>query len=142
MTAYPSIDDLVPHRRSMRLLDEVVEFDGDSKTIVCGSLVRSSPMARGDCVRAVVALEYMAQAAAACTGMLDRGSDAPGAARGFLVGVPSMTLETESFAMGEALRVSATRLSAAGDTASFQCTVARRGAVVASARLLVVKESN
>ena len=76
MTAFPAIAEVLPHSAPMILLEEIVACGGAS--IRCRATIRSDSMfvAAGR-VRAIVSLEYMAQAVAAFAGMRGRTIGAP-----------------------------------------------------------------
>jgi predicted hotdog family 3-hydroxylacyl-ACP dehydratase len=132
------IDELIPHRPPMRLIDAVAGFDRETQSVVCTATLRPSPVLTGGDARAVIALELMAQSAAACTGLLDGGDGEP--ARGFLVAVPALELTVERLALGDELEIHARRVSVSGASASFECAVSRGGEPVATGRLTVLKE--
>jgi predicted hotdog family 3-hydroxylacyl-ACP dehydratase len=87
-------------------------------------------------VRALVALEYMGQAAAACAGMAARAGGRRPAA-GLLLGTRELTLSVSHFAAGDVLSVDAERLVQEGGLASFRCEVRRGEERVAGAVLTV-----
>lgn len=127
------LDRLIPHRGRMSLLDEVERFADDG--VVCRATVAAdSPFLDGGAVAAVVALEYMAQAAAVWSGLtLEREGRAPRG--GFLVSVPAMSLRVDALAPGDRLLVHARNLYRGADSAAFACAVERGGATIAEATL-------
>jgi predicted hotdog family 3-hydroxylacyl-ACP dehydratase len=88
-------------------------------------------------VPAWVALEWMAQCAAAHGGLAARASGSP-PAQGMLVGARRLALARPSFELGETLRVTARSAGAAGALVSFECEVRDQGIVVASGSISVV----
>jgi predicted hotdog family 3-hydroxylacyl-ACP dehydratase len=88
-------------------------------------------------VPAWVALEWMAQCAAAHGGLAALARGAP-PAQGMLVGARRLALARRSFAFGETLRVTARSAGAAGALVSFECEVRDERDVVASAAISVV----
>lgn len=64
MTEFPPIEELLPHQPPMRLLDEVVAADAQGLWATV-ELRPDSPFVVNGRVRTLVALEYLAQAAAA-----------------------------------------------------------------------------
>jgi predicted hotdog family 3-hydroxylacyl-ACP dehydratase len=128
-----SIEDVIPHRAPMSLLGGVEHFAASA--VVCWATIGDdSPFLREGRVHAVVALEYMAQAAAVWTG-LTLVSEGKAPRSGFLVSVPSMTLHVEHLAVGDRLTVHAAKVYRGSDSGSFTCSVERRGEVVAQATL-------
>ena len=105
------IEELIPHSGKMRLLDEVLSFDG--QTIRVGLRVRDDGLFNDEAfdgrVPAWVGLEYMAQAVAAHSGvaLLVSGEKKR---NGFLLGTRSYESNVDSFAPGAALVVTAQQL--------------------------------
>ncbi len=135
MTGLPPLRQLVPHAPPMLLLDELVEWaPGRARCAV--RLRPDSPFMEDGRVRALVSLEYMAQAAAACAGMEARGGE--GAARGgLLLGTRELSLAVAHFRAGDELMVEAERVSADEQVTSFRCQVHRGQELVARAVLSV-----
>jgi predicted hotdog family 3-hydroxylacyl-ACP dehydratase len=119
----------------MLLLDEVVAFDGETAT--CGVVIRSDALFVEDGrIPAWVALEYCAQCVAAFAGLREHGSG--GKPRpGLLVAARDLTLDLDSFAVGDALLVDARLTFGELRVGRFECQVRRAGAVVAKASLSV-----
>jgi len=131
--SFPPIEELVPHRRPMSLLRSVRRFDPSG--VVCDAVIPDdSPFLRDGRIHAVVALEYMAQAAAVWTGLVLR-SESKAQRGGFLVSVTSMRLHASHFAVGDELSVRAVQRYRGSDSAAFECSVELRGQEVASATL-------
>lgn len=133
--SFPAIQELLPHRPPMLLLDAVVAFDDES--VECEVEVReSSTFFEPGGVPAWVALEYCAQAIAAYAGL--KAHTAGGQPRiGLLVAARELTLQTEVFQAGERLRIRARRDFGEERVGRFACEVWRDGAVVANASLSV-----
>lgn len=131
MSAFPPLEELVPHRPPMVLLDELVAWrPGWARCAV--RLHPGSPFMEGGRVRAVVALEYMAQAIAACAGMEARQSGRrPGS--GFLVGARDLELSVAHLSAGDALEVEVEHLQGDERLASYRCRVRRGQEPVAAA---------
>ena len=83
------------------------------------------------------AIEFMAQAAAALAGCIDKERDPSQPARpGLLLGTRRLDLRTDSFAAGRTYSVNVISAFWDDETASFECTVVDdSGAVVAEAAL-------
>ncbi|HET9598486.1 MAG TPA: 3-hydroxylacyl-ACP dehydratase [Anaeromyxobacteraceae bacterium] len=135
MSGLPPIASVVPHSGRMLLLDEVVAFDGSR--VVCRVRLRpGSTFMEAGRVRAIVALEYMAQAVAAFAGL--RARAAGEAVRvGFLLGTRELRLEVEGFQAGDELVVEATHVWGDEELGSFDCAVRQAERQVASATLNV-----
>ena len=130
--------ELLPHRPPRVLIDEIVDFDAESRTIVAAVDVREEW--RGNWV----AIEYMAQTAAALVGQFDRMGNAAAPARpGFLLGTRRLTLDVAAFETGRRYLVTATNDFADNETASFDCKMAdSEGRVVASAHITAYRPSD
>ena len=104
----PPVEEVVPHRGEMLLLDRVLAHDGQSTT--AGVAVGSSGwLERGDGrPPSWLALEYMAQCVAAHEGMLALAEGRP-LPLGFLVAAHELRLDAPHFTAGERLRVWARR---------------------------------
>ena len=126
------LDDVLPHRKPMVLIDEIVAFDA-----AAGSLTAAVTATREWCEN-WTAIEFMAQTAAALAGKVDRLGGYEGPARpGFLLGTRRLDLDLDRFEVGARYLVTATCAFSDAETASFECVVtqARDGAVVAKATL-------
>jgi predicted hotdog family 3-hydroxylacyl-ACP dehydratase len=136
VSALPAIAELLPHRPPMLLVDELLECSpGRARAAV--RLRADSPFMEAGRVRALVAIEYMGQTAAACAGLLARTSGgAPSV--GLLLGTRELSLEVEHFHAGDTLTVEAERVAADERISSFRCQVRRGDALVAAAVLNVL----
>lgn len=106
---FPAIEELMPHRGTVVLLDEILRHDSES-TDVRISISKQRWQKRADgSVAGSLAIEYMAQCVAAHEGLLalDEGRPPP---TGFLVGVTGLRLEVASFAAGADLVVRSRRV--------------------------------
>lgn len=132
---HPTLAELLPHQRPMLLLDELVDSDDTSATTRV-VLRPDSMFVRAGWIHSIVALEYMAQCAAAYAGLRRRIGGAPPQA-GYLVGTPAMEVDVESFQVGDELTVLARYDSGTQELQSFACSVSLRGREVARARISV-----
>ena len=126
-----SLAEILPHRPPMVLIDEVVDFDEASRSLVAAVTVRERWCGNW------VAIEYMAQAAAALAGLFDRLQDPTRPARpGFLLGTRRLALEIPAFEVGRRYLVRAVNEFADDEAASFSCTMTDEdGSPVATAIL-------
>ena len=100
------VNDLVPHRPPMSLLDEVLSCS--EQVVRCAVTIRTDDLfVEEGSVDAVLALEYMAQCAAVYGGLQRRAEGLP-VKVGFLVGCPQMTLSRARFDVGTRLIVEST----------------------------------
>lgn len=135
MTGLPPLAEVVPQRPPMILLDALLEWaPGRARCAV--RLGPDSPFMEKGRVRAVVALEYMAQAAAACAGMEARQAGLePG--EGLLLGSRDLELRVGHFSAGDALEVLVEREAGDERLVSFRCRVRRGEENVAAAVLTI-----
>jgi predicted hotdog family 3-hydroxylacyl-ACP dehydratase len=132
----PALEQLLPHRAPMCLLDRVRRFDPPG--VVCELVVRDDSLfVRDGRVEGVIALEYMAQAAGVCTALTLRSEGKP-VPMGYLVSVPKMDLHVVGFSVGDALEVRAAPVYKGTSAGAFDCEVRRGGETVASATLMVL----
>lgn len=124
------LEDVLPHRPPMVLLDEIVSVDEEDRSLVARATIRKEWSENW------AAIELMAQAAAALAGVSDRISGSTLPARiGFLLGTRRMKLHVPSFEVGKAYEVTAKDVFSDAESASFECTVRDGGTVVAEAVL-------
>lgn len=101
------VESLIPHRDRMKLLDAVLDADGDSATTEC-RVTEGWPLREGDGVNALVLIEAVAQTSAvsiAWKEYLDSG--AVGGGKGWLVGIKSAVFHAETLPLGSRLVVRA-----------------------------------
>jgi predicted hotdog family 3-hydroxylacyl-ACP dehydratase len=135
MSALPPIAELVPHTGRMRLIDELLAFDG-SRAACRVTLRPDSPFVEAGEIEGLVAIEYMAQAVAAFAGMKARSAGEP-VRIGFLLGTRELVLHADRFAAGDELRLEVAHVWGEDQLGVFECTVSRGGVLVASATLNV-----
>jgi predicted hotdog family 3-hydroxylacyl-ACP dehydratase len=103
--SYLPIEEYLPHRGRMVLLDRVLE--AGTGRIVCAVTVREdSPFCRDGKAPAYVGIEYMAQAAGALVGWESRERGEP-VKTGFLVSAREYASRVECFPAGATLAVEA-----------------------------------
>ena len=137
MTPIP-LDELLPHRPPMVLIDAVESFDAEARRLVARVTIGENQLFfDGKGVPNWVAIEYMAQTAAALVGYYDRHV-APGqpARPGLLLGTRKLDLKLERFEAGRKYRISAENAFSDSDAASFVCSIEDdSGATVATANI-------
>ena len=138
MTTSVPLEELLPHRPPMVLIDAVESFDAATKRLVArGTIGPDQLFCTSDGVPNWVAIEYMAQAAAALVGFYDKVT-APGApARpGLLLGTRRLDLKLDRFEMGKTYYISAENVFSDDEAASFICSIQdAAGDTVATATL-------
>ena len=133
-----SLEDLLPHRPPMVLIDEVESFDFEKKRLVARVTITEKQLfytAGG--VPNWVAIEYMAQAAAALVGYHDKhlAPDLP-VRPGLMLGTRKLDLKLARFAAGKTYRIVAENVFNDADAASFACSIEdEAGETVATANL-------
>jgi predicted hotdog family 3-hydroxylacyl-ACP dehydratase len=142
MNAFPPIEDLIPHRAGMRLIDRVLAAEGElvrsEVTIRAGHLFFQA----GRGVPAYVGFELMAQTISAYDGLRRRRDGKPPAI-GFLLGCRRYATTREFFVEGETLSIEATSLLGEEGMASFECRIAdAAGAELANAAINVYRPAD
>lgn len=99
------IEQVIPHRGAMRLIDRVLEWSEPDITVAL-TVPLDGPFHETGGVPAWVGIEYMAQAIGAWSGCRARSHGKPPRI-GFLLGTRRYTAEVGYFAPGAALRVRA-----------------------------------
>ncbi|MGN0851811.1 MAG: hypothetical protein ACI4Q3_00370 [Kiritimatiellia bacterium] len=134
-----ALTDLLPHRPPMILIDGVRRFDAAAKTLTAYVTIdeRQLFFVAGEGVPNWVAIEYMAQTAAALTGYWDKSRAPDRLARpGLLLGTRKLELKLERFEQGRTYEITAVNAFSDADAAAFECTIAAAdGTVVATAVL-------
>ncbi|MGN0854482.1 MAG: hypothetical protein ACI4R9_03060 [Kiritimatiellia bacterium] len=124
------LDDVLPHRKPMVLIDEIVSCDPAAGTLTAAVTVR-----REWCEN-WAAIEFMAQTAAALVGAADRAEGCTGPARpGFLLGTRRLDLDVARFDVGARYLITAVCVFSDATAASFDCAITRDGRTVAKALL-------
>lgn len=118
------IEEVIKHRKPMRLVDELISFDEDS---ACVSVTISNEsefyQAQQQGVPSYIGIEYMAQCIAAKAGANELASGGK-LKLGFLLGTRKYQPNVAYFPCGKTLQVTATRLME--DTAGlsvFECVI-------------------
>lgn len=121
MSDFAALADYLPHDPPMVLLDSVIaKHDGE---VTCALQIREgAPFVDAGRVRAVVALEYMAQAAGVYAGIESRAQREP-IRWGFLIGCSELVLTTDAFVVGTQLIVAAKRVWGDARLGQFDCWV-------------------
>lgn len=130
----PLIEDVVPHRGRMLLLDRVVSWSGESAA--CVLTVQDDPLfCRDGVVGAWVGIEYMAQTVAALIGLKALAKGLP-VKVGLLLGTRRFASEVAGFVPGESLEVRASQvLQGENGLAAFECGIFKQGKVIAEATI-------
>jgi predicted hotdog family 3-hydroxylacyl-ACP dehydratase len=85
------IDGLLPHRRPMRLVDEILEAD-ETRAVTCSVVQSNWPLVSGGAVDAMIIVELVAQTSGISNGLERTRTHGAGADRkGWLVGIKTAT---------------------------------------------------
>ena len=125
-----TLEELLPHRPPMILIDSIESVDLAAKTLVSKVTIKE------EWSMSVVAIEFMAQTAAALAGYADKLNGVKNARLGFLLGTRKMTLNLDKFEVGKDYYTTAINVFGDEVAGSFDCAVRDAdGNVVASAIL-------
>lgn len=117
-----TIDEVVPHKATMSLLDELVD-NGDDWIKTKLTITPNSVFVTEKGVPSWIGIEYMAQSVAAFAG-LRRRLDGKEAIIGFLVGMRKYTCSHSYFPVGAELTVTAkSDFESDNGLGAFQCTI-------------------
>ena len=112
------LEEILPHRPPMVLIDRVTAFDLSARTLTASVCVKEEW--RGNWV----AIEYMAQTAAALVGLVDKAENRPNVGRpGFLLGTRSLKLAIPEFEVGKTYAVQVHTEFEDDASASFSCVI-------------------
>ena len=134
MTTFRPIEDYLPHRPPMLLIDELVEVS-DVRAVVRATIKPDCVFARDGIVHPAAMIEFMAQCCAIMSTV--RPSD-KGPRLGFMISCREVDLWVDSFAVGDKLELTADKIHGQEPLAVFGCTVVRDGAVCATMQLSAV----
>jgi predicted hotdog family 3-hydroxylacyl-ACP dehydratase len=95
------LEDLIPHRGRMKLVEEIVEID-DDHCVTRARVSESWPLAEEGQVSAIALIEVVAQTASAAAGWKHRDDGRLGG-RGYLVGIKRACWSTPSVPVGTVL---------------------------------------
>ncbi len=133
----PRAADVVPHAPPILALDELIAWEPgriEARAVV----QETDPFVRDGAADAVAALEYMAQAVAACLGC-EAYYAGEGVRVGMVVACREMTLERASFPVGSELLLEARRVRGDADLSHFETTARdESGEVVARATMTLI----
>lgn len=135
-----SLEELLPHRPPMVLIDAVESFDPEQKTLTARVAITPKQIfyfGERDGVPNWVAIEYMAQTSAALAGCYDKHVNPDQPARpGLLLGTRKLDLKLARFEAGRIYHVTASNAFWDADAAAFECSIRdEAGEVVATATL-------
>ncbi|HOU54595.1 MAG TPA: hypothetical protein PLQ97_11760 [Myxococcota bacterium] len=135
----PPIEDLLPHRGPMRLIDRVVAWEPDR--VACRAVVRpDNPFLRDGRLEAVAHMELIAQAAAAHITLAD---PLRRPIRGYLVAARDLVLAREAeVLLGTTLEVFVQEVARLGAFASYEGRVTLGDQVMAQGNVKVYRRED
>jgi predicted hotdog family 3-hydroxylacyl-ACP dehydratase len=136
-TLFPPVEDIVPHRGTMLLLDVVIACEDESLTAEARVHSDAWYADADGAMPAWIGIELMAQAIAAHVGLLSMRGGSP-ARPGVLLGSRRYEAHTPAFARGARLRIDVKELLR-GDEGhgAYECVIQHDGVVVAEAVIKV-----
>lgn len=138
MSRYPAIDQLIPHRPPMMLIDEVVDEVEEGLIAVTRPDPRAWYADADGSMPAWIGIELMAQSISAWAGLQAWKEGMP-PRRGFLVGTREYTSTSASFPAGKALFIEVRKVfSEPQGLAAFNCAIRDDTATLAEAIIKVI----
>ena len=136
---YPPMEQLLPHRHPMILIDRLVNTDG-KETICEVTIAPHSPFAEAAGVPAFVGIEFMAQAVAAHGGYLSYQAGEP-ISIGLLMGTRCLESHCQVFELGQTLWIHVRHIWGKHELMRFRCHIshAATGQLLQQAELNVFK---
>jgi predicted hotdog family 3-hydroxylacyl-ACP dehydratase len=136
---YPPIEQLVPHKPPMILIDRLIDATEMASTCEV-TITPQTLFIESAGVPAFVGLEYMAQAVAAYGGYKAYLAGQP-IGHGFLLGTPQFKTDCQFFRCGQTLQIQVTHVWGDHELTQFQCTIqdALAGTLLQRAELTVFK---
>ena len=131
---YPPLQDFLPHRPPMLLIDELVHCDEEQVTVTV-TVRAGTPFVSDGRVPAMISLEYFAQSVAALYAYLHRAQ--PGQGEGKLLGTRELELAVDYFHVGDHLTITGHETWRDEHLAQFRCELHRAGVRLAAASISV-----
>ncbi|MEI7614070.1 MAG: hotdog family protein [Betaproteobacteria bacterium] len=143
MTEFPPIEELIPHRGSMLLLDRVVEFDGEKAVAEYRPLRDAWYADANGNMPAWIGIELMAQTVAVHV-TLSKKRDGILPKMGVLLGTRSFCSSLASFDTGRVLRIRVTMVlqDTVSGLGAYQCSIELDDIPLAMAVLKVYEPEN
>lgn len=137
-----TVDELVPHKATMSLLDEALEAD-DEHAQAAVRIAEDTLLydARLGGVPASIGIEYMAQTIAMFAGAQARRLG-QGPAVGFLLGSRRYVAHVPVFGLAARLMIDVVQELRDGQMAAFSCQISENGDLLAEARLSVFQPND
>jgi len=136
MSPFPPIESLVPHGEAIRELERLVEWAPGRAECRMRVGEASRLVSKGE-LEAILLLEPMAQAVAACLGY-EAFRAGEGVRIGMIVACRAFRAHVASVPVGTVLRVLVERVQGNDSTSHFECAVLRDAEPIATATLTLV----
>lgn len=130
------INELIPHRDGMQLIDGIKEIGG--KTTAYVDITEQSLFAEDSGIPSWVGLEFMAQGVSAINSYQQIKQGFEGAQQGMLLAAKRFYCEQEYFDFGIRLFINAEPLNDSGPMRMYQCTIEAEDKIIAKATLTVM----
>lgn len=133
MSAFPPIEELVPHSGALVLLEAMLEWaPGKAR---CSLVIREgAPFVRDGVVESAATIEYMAQAVAACLGYEALVSGG-GVRVGMIIACKKFEAHAEKLLVGDELEVKVESVQGNEMLSHFACVLSRGGTTFSEALL-------
>ncbi len=137
--ALPNIDNLVPHRNTMSLIDQVSE-SGDNYLLTTVDLSKPTLFTESDGrIPSYVGLEYMAQTVSAYIGIRSVAKGEP-IKLGFLLGTRKYQTELSYFPKDETIIIKVEAVMIDDEFGVFDCSISTiENVIIASAQLKAIQ---
>lgn len=133
----PPVSELVPHQKPILALDELTSWEvGHAEGRL--TIRDDNPLLRDGCIDAVMALEFMAQATAACLGM-EAYVDGGNVRVGMVIACRSMKVHRQQLRVGETFVVKADQVRGTDSISHYDgALLDEQGALVAECTMTLV----
>ncbi len=133
------IEDLVPHRKSMKLLDEIVELD-DTHCITGATVASGWPLVEDGHIDPIILIELAAQTAGVSFGWHEYREGRPSAGKlGWLVGIKKAEFFTDSIPVAAKIFTSIEGRRNGDTYAEVTCTALMESEIIARMQLQVFR---
>lgn len=146
MYSTAQLKNIMPHKNHMMLIDRVITYDLDKKTLVAEVDINSKSMFFNKDLGEVpiwVGMEYMAQSIAALSSIYDYSHNKPTATMGFIIGARKYKCYMLGFKAGQTISISVEQLFLDNEIGSFDCKIfSSTDEVLASTELNVFRPAD
>ena len=140
MRRFPKVEDLLPHRHTMLLVDTILDVD-TSNALTQATVKSDWPLVTKTQVSPIVLVELAAQTAGVCLGWTAMQSDKASAAapKGWLVGVKRATFYVDSIALGKRIITHTENKLVADDYKEISATLTMDQETIAEIQIQVLQ---